>query len=375
MRNTVLDFIGMKRQGRRIAMLTCYDYTMARLLDASGIDAILVGDSLGCVMLGYPDTLPVTMDDMIHHARAVVRGCQQALVVVDMPFMSYQASIAEAVRNAGRLIKETGAQAVKLEGGASVIGQIRAIVDAGIPVQAHVGMTPQSVNALGGFKVQGRGEEAAARLLADARAVEQAGAFSVVLECVPPKLAALASRCISRRSALAQVRAVTDRCLSARTCSGCLRTLRPALSNALPKRAKPCARRSAPMPKKSGPEPSPPRPTPLPVRTATMPYWPDWSVPCTKSRPLKTTACRLFRCDRLPVRRGLPFPPRQQSRSEMPAGYKAVRGLPQRAERTDSPAVLQKTVRQSRKPSACTPEVLRSGRTASRHGRSENQNT
>ncbi len=194
MRNTVLDFIGMKRQGRRIAMLTCYDYTMARLLDASGIDAILVGDSLGCVMLGYPDTLPVTMDDMIHHARAVVRGCQQALVVVDMPFMSYQASIAEAVRNAGRLIKETGAQAVKLEGGASVIGQIRAIVDAGIPVQAHVGMTPQSVNALGGFKVQGRGEEAAARLLADARAVEQAGAFSVVLECVPPKLAALASR-------------------------------------------------------------------------------------------------------------------------------------------------------------------------------------
>ena len=194
MRNSVLDLMGMKRQGRRIAMLTCYDYTMARLVDAAGVDAILVGDSLGCVMLGYADTLPVTVEDMIHHARAVVRGCQQALVVVDMPFMSYQASVADAVGNAGRLIKETGAQAVKLEGGAPVARQIRAIVEAGIPVQAHIGMTPQAVNALGGFRVQGRGEEAAARLLADARAVEQAGAFSVVLECVPPKLAALVSR-------------------------------------------------------------------------------------------------------------------------------------------------------------------------------------
>ena len=194
MRKSSLDLVSMKRQGKRIAMLTCYDYTMARLLDASGVDAILVGDSLGCVMLGYPDTLPVTVDDMIHHARAVVRGCQQALVVVDMPFMSYQISVADAVANAGRLLKETGAQAVKLEGGAHVVPQIRAIVEAGIPVQAHVGMTPQSVNALGGFKVQGKGEEAAGRLLADALAVEQAGAFSVVLECVPPKLAALASR-------------------------------------------------------------------------------------------------------------------------------------------------------------------------------------
>ena len=194
MRNSIFDLIGMKQQNRRIAMLTCYDYTMARLLDAAGVDAVLVGDSLGCVMLGYPDTLPVTMEDMIHHARAVVKGCQRALVVVDMPFMSYQTSVADAVRNAGRLLKETGAQAVKLEGGAPVVPQIRAIVEAGIPVQAHVGMTPQSVHALGGFKVQGKGEEAASRLLADALAVEQAGAFSVVLECVPPKLAALVSR-------------------------------------------------------------------------------------------------------------------------------------------------------------------------------------
>ena len=196
MRNSVLDFISTKQRGGRLAMLTCYDYTMARLIDASGVDAVLVGDSLGCVMLGHPDTLPVTMEDMIHHARAVVRGCQQALVVVDMPFMSYQVSVAEALSNAGRIIKETGAQAVKLEGGATVVPQIRALVAAGIPVQAHVGMTPQSVNALGGFKVQGKGEEAAGKLLADALAVEEAGAFSVVLECVPPKLAALVTRAL-----------------------------------------------------------------------------------------------------------------------------------------------------------------------------------
>ena len=194
MRNTVATFMRMKQDGKKISMLTCYDYTTAKLLDAAGVDGVLVGDSLGCVILGYPDTLSVTMEDMIRHGGAVVRGCTNALVVIDMPFMSYQTSVRDAVLNAGRLMKEARGHAVKLEGGAAAADRIRAIADAGIPVQAHLGMTPQSVNALGGFKVQGKGEEAARRLLADARAVEEAGAFSVVLECVPPRLAELISR-------------------------------------------------------------------------------------------------------------------------------------------------------------------------------------
>lgn len=194
MGNTVATFLQMKREGKKIAMLTCYDYSMAKILDEAGVDSVLVGDSLGCVVLGYPDTLSVTMEDMIRHGSAVVRGCSRALVVIDMPFMSYQPSVYDAVVNAGRLMKEARGHAVKLEGGAAVADRIRAITDAGIPVQAHLGMTPQSVNALSGFKVQGRGEEAARRLLADARTVEEAGAFSVVLECVPPRLAALISR-------------------------------------------------------------------------------------------------------------------------------------------------------------------------------------
>lgn len=193
MKNTVLSLMKMKESREKISMLTCYDYSTARLMEDSGINMILVGDSLGNTMLGYPDTLSVTMEDMIHHGAAVVRGCNDIFVVVDMPFMSYQTSVYDAVVNAGRLIKETGCNAVKLEGGAAVKDQIRAITDAGIPVVAHIGMTPQSVNAFGGFKVQGKSEAQAAQILQDAYDVQEAGAFMVVLECVPAKLAALIS--------------------------------------------------------------------------------------------------------------------------------------------------------------------------------------
>lgn len=170
-------------------MLTAYDYSTAKLMDESGINAILVGDSLGNVMLGYEDTISVTMEDMIHHGAAVARGAKNALVVIDMPFMSYQTSVYDAVVNAGRLMKEGRAGAVKLEGGKEVCAQIRAITDCGIPVMAHLGLTPQSINAFGGFKVQGKSMEAAKKLIEDARAVQEAGAFAVVLECVPSKLA------------------------------------------------------------------------------------------------------------------------------------------------------------------------------------------
>ena len=175
-------------------MLTAYDYSTAKLIDASGIDSVLVGDSLGMVMLGYEDTLSVTMEDMIHHTKAVARGVKDALVVSDLPFMSYQTSVYDAVSNAGRLIKEGRAQAVKLEGGIEVCPQIKAIVEASIPVMAHLGLTPQSVNAFGGFKVQGKDEEAARSLIEQAKAVEAAGAFAVVLECIPAKLADLITK-------------------------------------------------------------------------------------------------------------------------------------------------------------------------------------
>lgn len=193
MKKTVSTFQAMKAEGRKISMLTCYDYSTARLIDEAGVDAVLVGDSLGNVILGYPDTLAVTMDDMIHHGAAVVRGVRDALVVVDMPFMSYQVSVKQAVKNAGRLVKKTGCAAVKLEGGENVADRVQAIVDAGIPVVGHIGLTPQSVNALGGYKVQGRDEKAAVKLMHDARALEKAGAFAIVLECVPAPLAAFIS--------------------------------------------------------------------------------------------------------------------------------------------------------------------------------------
>lgn len=169
----------MKAEGKRISMLTCYDYTTARLIEESSVNAILVGDSLGNVMLGYPDTLAVTVEDMITYGAAVVRGVKNTMVVVDMPFMSYQVTIEEAVRNAGRILKETHCNAVKLEGGQSIRETIARIVAAGIPVMGHVGMTPQSVMQYGGFKVQGRGDEAAERVFQDALAVQEAGAFAV----------------------------------------------------------------------------------------------------------------------------------------------------------------------------------------------------
>ena len=196
MKNTVTTLQEQKTMKDKITMLTAYDYSTAKLMDEAGINSILVGDSLGMVMLGYEDTLSVTMEDMIHHTAAVARGCKNALIVVDMPFMSYQISVQDAVKNAGRLIKEGRAKAVKLEGGQKVCPQIKAIVEASIPVMAHLGLTPQSVNAFGGFKVQGRDEEAARKLLQDAKAVEAAGAFAVVLECVPDRLANLISESI-----------------------------------------------------------------------------------------------------------------------------------------------------------------------------------
>ena len=190
MKNTSVTFKEAKAKGQKLTMLTAYDYTTAKLIDEAGIDAILVGDSLGMVMLGYEDTLSVTMEDMIHHSAAVARGAKNALIIADMPFMSYQTSVYDAVVNAGRLMKEGRAQAVKLEGGLEVCEHIRAIVRASIPVCGHIGLTPQTVNAFGGFKVQGKGEEAAQRILNEARAIEEAGAFAVVLECVPQALAA-----------------------------------------------------------------------------------------------------------------------------------------------------------------------------------------
>lgn len=191
MKNTVATLQAQKDSHDKITMLTAYDYSTAKLMDEAGINMLLVGDSLGMVMLGYEDTLPVTMEDMIHHTKAVSRGAKNAFVVGDMPFMSYQTSIYDAVYNAGRLMKEGRCHAVKLEGGMSVCPQIKAIVEAGIPVVGHIGLTPQSVNALGGFKVQGKSEEAARKLIEEAKAVEAAGAFSIVLECVPAKLAEL----------------------------------------------------------------------------------------------------------------------------------------------------------------------------------------
>ncbi len=189
MKNTVVTFKEAKAKGEKLTMLTAYDYTTAKLIEEAGINAILVGDSLGMVMLGYEDTLSVTMEDMIHHSAAVSRGLKNTLLITDMPFMSYQTSVYDAVVNAGRLVKEGHAQAVKLEGGKEVCEHIRAIVKASIPVCGHIGLTPQSVNAFGGFKVQGKGVEAAQRLLDEARAIEEAGAFAVVLECVPKALA------------------------------------------------------------------------------------------------------------------------------------------------------------------------------------------
>jgi 3-methyl-2-oxobutanoate hydroxymethyltransferase len=185
---TIADLQDCKRRGQRFAMVTAYDYASATMLDEAGIPVILVGDSLGMVVLGHDSTVPVTVEDILHHTRAVRRGTRHALLVADMPFLSYQASAADGVRNAGRMLQEGGANAVKLEGGGRVVELTARLVEAGIPVMGHLGLTPQSVNQFGGYKVQGRGEDAASRVVADAEALAGAGAFAIVLECVPADL-------------------------------------------------------------------------------------------------------------------------------------------------------------------------------------------
>ncbi len=188
-RVSITDLKAMKKRREKIPMFTAYDYPSAKLVEEAGIPLILVGDTLGMVVLGYDSTLPVTMDEMLHHVKAVVRGSRQAHVIADMPFMSYQTGPEEALRNAGRMLKEGGAQSVKLEGGVRVAETVRVIVEAGIPVMGHLGLTPQSIHQLGGYKVQGKTPAAAVKLVNDAVALEQAGVFAIVLECVPAQLA------------------------------------------------------------------------------------------------------------------------------------------------------------------------------------------
>ena len=197
MKKSVTTFLKAKVEGNKLALLTAYDYSAAKLADSCGIDGILIGDSLGMVCLGYKDTLPVTIEDMIHHTKAVARGVEEALVIADMPFMSYHTSVYEGVHNAGRLVQEGNAEAVKLEGGARVLRQIRAIVKAQMPVMGHLGLTPQSVKVFGGFKVQGRNQDAAQMLVEDAKRLEDAGVFSMVLECIPAELAAKITEVVS----------------------------------------------------------------------------------------------------------------------------------------------------------------------------------
>jgi 3-methyl-2-oxobutanoate hydroxymethyltransferase len=191
MRVTISQIKEMKARAEKIVMLTAYDYSTAKLIDQAGIPLILVGDSLGMVVLGYESTIPVTIEEMLHHTKAVVRGTKQAMVIGDMPFMTYHISIEDALRNAARFIQEAGAQAVKLEGGVTVAEKVRRIVDCGIPVMGHIGLTPQSIHQFGGFKKQGKTPEAAARLLEDAKVLEQAGAFAIVLETIPSDLGRL----------------------------------------------------------------------------------------------------------------------------------------------------------------------------------------
>ena len=197
MRVTINDVREMKARGEKIPMMTAYDYTSARIVDDAGIPIILVGDTLGQVVLGYDSTLPVTMDEMIHHTKAVARGAGRALIVGDMPFMSYQTGPTDALRNAGRFLQQGGAQTVKLEGGVNMARTVERIVSSGIPVMGHIGLTPQSVNQLGGYKVQGKSLKSAVRLMEDARALEEAGVYALVLECVPASLARLITERVS----------------------------------------------------------------------------------------------------------------------------------------------------------------------------------
>ena len=196
-RVTIRDIANMKTRGEKIPMVTAYDYTTARLADDTGVPSILVGDSLGMVVLGYESTVSVTLDEMLHHIKAVCRSAKHALVVGDLPFMTYHIDVSQALRNAARIVQEGGAQAVKLEGGELVAETVRRIVECGIPVMGHIGLTPQSVNALGGYRVRGKGVEEATRLVKDAKALEEAGAYSVVLELVPAALAKIITRQVS----------------------------------------------------------------------------------------------------------------------------------------------------------------------------------
>jgi 3-methyl-2-oxobutanoate hydroxymethyltransferase len=197
MRVSITEIKEMKQKGEKIAMLTAYDYATAKLIDEAGIPLILVGDSLGMVILGYESTIPVTMDEMIHHTKAVVRGTTRALIVGDMPFMTYQVSVDDALRNAARFIQEGGAQTVKLEGGENMAETVKRVVSSGIPVMGHIGLTPQSIHQLGGFKVMGKTLEAAIRLMNDAKALDEAGVFAIVLECVPEPLSKLITEKVS----------------------------------------------------------------------------------------------------------------------------------------------------------------------------------
>jgi 3-methyl-2-oxobutanoate hydroxymethyltransferase len=194
---TISDFLQMKKNGEKIVMLTAYDYPSARLAEEAGIDVVLVGDSLGMVVLGYDSTVPVTMADMIHHSRAARRGAKGTFMLTDMPYLTFQISPAQAMENAARLVQEGGCEGVKIEGGEEIAPQVRALVKAGIPVCAHIGLTPQSATALSGYKVQGRTAEAATKLLRDAVALEEAGAFMIVLECIPAQVAELISKRLS----------------------------------------------------------------------------------------------------------------------------------------------------------------------------------
>ena len=197
MRININQIKEMKQKGEKITMLTAYDYATAKIVDGAGVPLILVGDSLGMVVLGYESTIPVTMEEMLHHTKAVVRGTKQAMVIGDMPFMTYHVSVEDALYNAGRFIQEGGAQAVKLEGGVTVAEKVRRIVECGIPVMGHIGLTPQSIHQLGGYKVRGKTKETATRLIEDAEALEEAGAFAIVLETVPAQLAVFVTQSIS----------------------------------------------------------------------------------------------------------------------------------------------------------------------------------
>jgi 3-methyl-2-oxobutanoate hydroxymethyltransferase len=242
---TTLTYRQKKERGEPITMLTAYDYPTAMALDRAGIDSILVGDSLAMVVLGYENTLPVTMEEMLHHCRAVARGARSALLIGDMPFMSYQVSVEEATRNAGRFLQQGGMDAVKLEGGRERADAIRSITSAGIPVMGHIGLTPQSVNQLGGFRAQGKTALAAKRLVEDALILEEAGCFSIVLESVPARLAELISKKLSIRPlASARAQAVMDRSWSRMTCSVCSIALRRSSSRNMRTSITRCRRRS-----------------------------------------------------------------------------------------------------------------------------------